>query len=100
MIWYNKILELSGIPDNIEFRLQGIFDTSGGDIIKIIINNNANLKPVICYTHNPSMLTREDPQAEDILAKYQAKINKITNKFKSYQDIYPKSLGRAFPDLE
>lgn len=101
MIWYNQPLSLVDMPENVEFRLKGYYRKGdeqyySKDIIQIVITNNSDYEPLICYTHNPSMLTREEPNAEDVLAKYQAKINKITNKYKSFKDIYPKGSGKAF----
>ena len=96
MIWYNNKLILKDTPANIEVRLQGRYNRTGDNLIEILVIADG-YSDILLYSHNPTMLSREEPQADDILYKYQAKINKALAKYKSFYDLYPESPLKVSP---
>ena len=80
MIWYEQKVSVKGQPEGSTITLTGIYDDRGSrpDIITIalsLMSKDIN-KEVVVYTHNPSMMHHESPSSEDVLRRYQAKINK------------------------
>jgi hypothetical protein len=82
MIWYDETVNVKGTPENVTVSLIGHFDDMSRrqsliEILVLIKFDEGLEKSIIVYSHDPTMLKAEDPSAEDILHRYQAKINKI-----------------------
>lgn len=100
MIWYEEPLSMQGLPDEYVISVMGIYHKppSTHDIIEILIHlqSHNDSRQIVLYSHNPTMMKLEDPTAEDILCKYQAKINKISNTLSNYDYV---SLLQKWPSL-
>lgn len=96
MIWYNKQLTIAETPPNLSVWLVGLYNGIS-DVVpliqfKLIIKDEADravwLK--ILFEDSPAMLQHEEPDAEDVLAKYNHKVQKI----------FAKLSGKTFDKLQ
>lgn len=82
MIWHYEAVKVIDQPSNVSVVICGMMNESDTDkdIIQILVkllSDNGVDKTIVAYTHNPVMMRAEQPSAEDVLDRYQAKVNKI-----------------------
>lgn len=85
MIWFEESCTVPNQPSEASVTLRGVYNIPGQSalsIIQIVLyitdGNNEICKTI--YEHNPTMLKQEYPDPTDVLARYQAKVNKIIKK--------------------
>ncbi len=89
MIWFEEELQSQGQPDDIKMVLRGIYAPPGGAVPMITIMLSIDNHPGdisitrTLFTQTPSVLRHEEPAAEDVLAKYQHKIMKFSEKIQN-----------------
>lgn len=97
MIWHSEVVTVLGQPDNVTISLIGFYDTTGvkSSIVELILQISSDDgvdKDISVYTHNPTMMRREEPSPEDVSQRYQAKVNKIKHTLASsdYASLFKK----------
>ena len=90
MIWYKEELAVDNAPSGTITEIVGIFDPKGINIISVILRHISDSQSAIeisLYSHNPSMLRKEEPSKDDIYDRYAAKIIKLKSKYSYYESI-------------
>lgn len=80
MIWYSEYLQVPNQPADSVVRLAGMYHQPGVGTNAIELVLYVDDFQTVLYTHNPSSLSHEEPAAEDVLARYTAKVNKARRK--------------------
>lgn len=85
MIWYDQPVTIKNQPSDVTIRLVGYYQepqfTKNKVGIAVILQDKDQKEVTILHTHDPSGLSYEDPNPEDILAKYEHRIRKIEMSF-------------------
>lgn len=74
MIWYDKEFQLEGQPSNVDIRMVGSYNPDRAPLILLCLSVDS--KDISLFDHNPAMMRREDPDPDDVLAKYNHKVRK------------------------
>lgn len=86
MIWYDDSVTVKNQPEGATVQLVGTYELPShptDNIISITLSVTTlagDIKQKVLYTHDPSMLAREEPAPEDVLTRYCTKVNKIRSK--------------------
>ena len=86
MIWYKSQIKIPGQPEDIGLEIVGLFNDRVEQpllpLIQIIVRSTSGASKEL-YSHNPSMLLNREPDKEDILTRYAAKLNKCHERIMS-----------------
>ena len=90
--WYVQNIDCLEQPPDYELALCGVWNDPGSDKPLIEIKLFCDkLHELVLYTHNPTMMSVEDPTDEDIFRKYHAKICKMSERVrkKRFTELFP-----------
>ena len=81
MIWFNEELTFKDQPDNTTVSLLGCWQepqfSTHKMCILFLINDGEKINKSVIEVKDPTSLCHEEPTAEEVLAKYSVKMNKI-----------------------
>lgn len=90
--WHTQSINCLEQPPDYELLLCGVWNDPGSNKPLIEIKLFCDKKEeLVLYTHNPTMMSREDPTDEDIFRKYYAKFSKMSERVrkKRFVELFP-----------
>jgi hypothetical protein len=89
MIFYNEAVTLKGIPEGTTARLVGKYDPTMHPSVTVFVelSNGATYR---LYSHHPSSMVHEEPNSDEVLAKYLPRVTKAKGRVErsSYEQFF------------
>lgn len=95
MIWFNHEFTLDEQPPGAAVRLTGTYNPSDSKLPRILVRLSIEPSPddtiiiVNMFEKNPSMLSYEEPDADQVYEKYRHNVQKLVAKIE----------GHSYPEL-